>query len=127
MKQGGQQIDLTAIVLVGLAGKSQKNVPGHSHVIIEAPFQAHEVLHRSDALVHRAQLRLTQAFQSRLHAFHPTGGKQAYLVLLQIALGFDEDIEIAAVFGKRAEEILDIFHVDDIVDETKARRVVAAR
>ena len=59
MKKRGQQINLAAIVLVGLAGKTQKNVPGHSHVIVEAPFQAHEVLHRSDALVHRAQLRLT--------------------------------------------------------------------
>ena len=66
-------------------------------MVVEAPFQAHEVLHRSDALVHGAQLRLTQALQSRLHAFHPAGGKQAYLVSLQIALGFDEHVEIAAV------------------------------
>ena len=126
MKQGGNQFNLSLIVLVGFAGKSQENVPGHRDPVIETPFEAHDVLDRSDALVHRPKLVLAQTFQPRLHALHPADRKRADLMPVEIALCFDEDIEIATVRRKFAEEVLDVFHVDDVVDQSKSRRVVAA-
>ena len=127
VEQGREQLDLPAIVVVGLTRKPQKNIPGDDHAIVITPLQAHQILHGGHALVHRAQLGLTQALQPGLHALHPAGGKQADLVFLQITLGFDEHIEIAAFLSKGAEQVLDILHVDNVVHQTEPRRIVTTR
>ena len=95
-------------------------------MIIRAPLQADNVLHRRHALIHRLQLIETQALQARLHAFHAPGGERSNLSFLEIALGFDEHIEVAMVCRESTKEVLHIFQIDDVVHQAESRRIVAA-
>src|ERR1700675_412865 len=45
---------------------------------------------------------------------------------MQVALGFDEHVKITMVSRKSTEEVLHIFHVDDVVHQSKSRRIVSA-
>ncbi len=127
MEQGRQEIDLPPIVLIRLAGKAEQNIPGYRHSVVTTPLEANDVLHGRHALVHRFQLRETEAFQPGLHALHAPHGQRPDLALLQIALGFDKHIQIAVLGGKPAEQILDIFHIDDVVHQPEPCRIVATR
>ncbi len=95
-------------------------------MIVVAPLEADNILHRRHAFIHRLQLIEAQALQSRLHALHAPGGERSNLALLQVALGFDEHVEITMVCRKPTEEVLYIFHVDDVVHQAKSRRIVSA-
>ncbi|MFN9959229.1 MAG: hypothetical protein ACK55I_39560, partial [bacterium] len=94
--------------------------------VVATPLQAKDVLHGRHALIHRLELRQTETFQARLHALHAPHGERANLTLLKIALGFDKHIEIAMRGGKLAEQILDILHVDDVIDQPEPGRVIPA-
>ena len=78
-----------------------------------------------DALVHGLQLGQAQTFQPRLHALHATDRQRADLILVKIALRLDEDVEIAMVRRKFPEELVDVGHVNDVVDQSESGRVIA--
>jgi len=94
-------------------------------VIVEAPLEADDILHRRGALVHCTKLIETQTFQPRLHALHPTGSQRFDLALLQIALRFNKHVQITMIFCQFAEQIVDVPHVDDVVDQPKPNGIVA--
>ncbi len=72
MDEGRNHVDLMQVIIVGLARKTQENIPWDRNPVIVAPLQAYDVLHRSDAFVHRPKLGGAQAFKAGLHAFHST-------------------------------------------------------
>src|SRR4029077_1685100 len=126
MEERWNKVDLAAIIFVRLPRKSEQEIPRNRDMIVRAPLEADNILHRCHALVHRPQLIVAQALQPRLHALDPSGGERSNLVFMQVALGFDEHIKVAVVSCKSTEEVLHIFHVDDVVHQSKSHRIVSA-
>ena len=94
-------------------------------VIVARPLQALEVLQRGDAFVHLLELGCTQTFDAGLHGLDPALGEKLDLSLAKIALGLDEDIQVQVIRRKSSEQPVDIFQVDDVVDESEPSAVVA--
>src|SRR5207237_5264792 len=111
MEQRWNQVNLAEIVLVRLSWKPEQEIPGYRDMIVSAPLEADDILHRRHALIHRPQLIDAQALQSRLHALYSPGRKRSNLVFMQVALGFDEYIEITVIRSLSTVDAHHVFHL----------------
>ena len=127
MKQGWNEADLLEVILVGLARESKENVPGDLDVIVQGPFETLDILHRADALVHLMELSLAQTLNARLHALHATLRERLDLAFGKVALGLDEDVQVQPLRRARAEQVVDVFHVDNIIHQPEPSGVIAVR
>ena len=46
---------------------------------------------------------------------------------MEIAFRFDEDVQIAMLLGEFTEKLLDVLHIDDVVDQSESCGVIAMR
>src|SRR5215475_722100 len=107
MEQRGDQVDLSSIIFGGFTRKTEEDIPRDVDVVVEAPLQTDDVLHRRDAFIHRTKLVQAETLQARLHAFHPSSRQGANLILVKVAFRLNEDIEVAVVGGELSEQSLD--------------------
>ena len=82
-------------------------------------------MERADAFIHFFELRGAQAFNARLHALHPALGEGLNLLLGQVGFGLHEHVQVIVTGGESTEQLVDVFQIDNVIDQPEARGVIA--
>ena len=127
MKNRGDERDLFSVILSRLLRKPEENVPRDVNMVIEAPFQALKILKGRYPFIHFLQLPGAQAFNARLHALHAALRKSLDLALAEVALRFDKHVQIQPLGRECPEQIVDIFQIDNIIDQSEPDGIIPAR
>jgi hypothetical protein len=62
-----------------------------------------------------------------LHTFDTASRQRSNLLFVKVALGLDENVKIAMIGGKLSKELVNVFHIDNVIDQPEPRRIIPVR
>ena len=114
---GRKHLHCQAVILGSLAGKPVENVPLDADVVLLPPFHHLNVSEGGRPLAHQLQHVVAQAFDTGLNPTDASLVQQPHLLAAQVRLDFVEQLQGAARAGQCRQHALEVFHVQNIVND----------